>query len=130
MSGFVRGAVVRHIFSPRRNMLVVRDLDETVACICVESDAPGTLRLREYPAIELTLVLDEKAADRIADLEFTFDLRWQADMRAIERWRAADPDRRMLVMPDHADLVVWLLERLEPATAPQSPGDATPESEE
>lgn len=113
MSMFQRGTVVRHIFSPRRNMLVVRDLEETVACICIDSDEPGTVRLREYPASELTLVLDEKAADRIADLEQTFDMRWQADMRAIERWRAEDPVRRTLTMPDHADLVVWLLDRIE-----------------
>jgi hypothetical protein len=94
-------------------MLVVRDLDATVACIGLESDEPGTLRLRQYPAHELVAVLDEKAADQIADLERTFDLRWKADMRAIARWRSENPSARELIMPDHADLVVWLLDQLE-----------------
>jgi hypothetical protein len=39
-----------------------------------------------------------------------FDLRWQADMRAIKLWQAAHPGND-LVWPDHADLVVWLLEQ-------------------
>lgn len=38
-------------------------------------------------------------------------LRWNADMRAIKRWHDAGGDE--LTWPDHADLVVWLLERLE-----------------
>lgn len=108
---FQRGSVVRHIFSPRRNMLVVRDLDESVACVVIESDT--VIGLREYPAIELVSVLDEKSAEQIAELERTFDLRWKADMRAIKRWRKDDPHRRKLVLPDHADLVVWLMEMLD-----------------
>jgi hypothetical protein len=40
----------------------------------------------------------------------TFDLRWKADMRAMSRWRKAHPGNE-LVWPDHADLVVWLLDR-------------------
>jgi hypothetical protein len=47
-------------------------------------------------------------------LRFTFDLRWKADMRAIKRWRAAHPGNE-LVMPDHADLVVWLMEQHDAA---------------
>jgi hypothetical protein len=49
---------------------------------------------------------------RVAELERTFDLRWHADMRAIKRWQAAAPGRDQ-TWPDHADLVVWLLEQLE-----------------
>lgn len=48
---------------------------------------------------------------RAAELQATFNLRWDADMRAIKRWQAATG--RELVWPDHADLVVWLLEQLE-----------------
>jgi len=48
------------------------------------------------------------------DHEKSFDVRQAADMRAIERWRAASPQRE-LIWPDHADMVVWLLERLEVA---------------
>lgn len=53
-----------------------------------------------------------------ADLERSFDLRWNADMRAIKRWQAAHPGND-LVWPDHADLVVWLLDQL-PANTPST----------
>ncbi len=46
------------------------------------------------------------------ELQATFDLRWKADMRAIKRWQAAHPGNE-LVWPDHADMVVWLLEQVE-----------------
>lgn len=49
--------------------------------------------------------------ERIAELEASFDLRWKADQRAIKMWQAAHPGND-LVWPDHADLCVWLLERL------------------
>jgi hypothetical protein len=52
------------------------------------------------------------AARQLADLEATFDLRWQADMRAIALWRAEAPGRE-LKQPDHADMVIWLLSKLE-----------------
>ena len=47
-----------------------------------------------------------------AEMTATFGLRWKADMRAIKRWQAAGPDRE-LTWPDHADMVVWLLDQLE-----------------
>lgn len=40
----------------------------------------------------------------------SFDLRWDTSMRAIARWQEANPGND-LNWPDHADLVVWLLER-------------------
>lgn len=49
--------------------------------------------------------------EQLAELQQVFDMRWEADMRAIKRWHAAgNPE---LTWPDHADLVVWLLGRLE-----------------
>ena len=53
------------------------------------------------------------ALDEIKDQERRFELRWNADMRAIKRWQAAAPagEDRSLTWPDHADLVVWLLEQ-------------------
>lgn len=42
-------------------------------------------------------------------LQQTFDLQWEADMRAVARWRAAHPGNE-LVLPDRANMVVWLLE--------------------
>lgn len=52
------------------------------------------------------LILD--AAERAETLDRTFDLRWSADMRAIKRWQ--ERTGRTLTHPDHADLVVWLLD--------------------
>lgn len=60
---------------------------------------------------ELRLRALEAEAER-EDLLASFDLRWKADARAIERWRAGHPERE-LRQPDHADLVVWLMEQLE-----------------
>lgn len=45
------------------------------------------------------------------DLERTFDMRWQADQRAIKRWQAETG--RTDTWPDHADLCVWLMEKLD-----------------
>lgn len=59
-------------------------------------------------------------SERIQELERYFDLRRNANMRAIKRWQAAGPDRE-LRWPDHADMVVWLLEendKLRVATKP------------
>lgn len=55
-------------------------------------------------------LLQEWVRAELADLQASFDLRWKADMRAIRRWQEAGPGRD-LTWPDHADLVVWLLER-------------------
>lgn len=49
-----------------------------------------------------------KAAERAAELQRTFDVQWAADMRAVERWRAANPGND-LVLPDRSKLVEWLL---------------------
>lgn len=51
-----------------------------------------------------------RLADEAAEHRHSFEIRWRADMRAIERWQAAHPGND-LVWPDHADLVVWLMER-------------------
>ena len=55
---------------------------------------------------------DADAGERIAELQASADLRWKADMRAIEQWRAAHPGKE-LVWPDHADLCVWLMGELD-----------------
>ena len=62
---------------------------------------------------ELLLLGLQHAAERATvELDQIFDLRWEADQRAIARWRKENPAERRLVMPDHADLVVWLLDEL------------------
>lgn len=50
------------------------------------------------------------------ELQQSFDLHWRATMRAIKRWQEAHPGSD-LTWPDHADLVVWLLEQLDAARA-------------
>jgi hypothetical protein len=65
---------------------------------------------------ELLSALAARAAELIREMDETFDFRWQADMRAIKRWQAAYPGND-LVWPDHADLLVWLMEQIEPASA-------------
>jgi hypothetical protein len=50
--------------------------------------------------------------DALEEGERSFALRQRADQRAIDRWRSGVPSRE-LVSPDHADLVVWLLERVD-----------------
>lgn len=61
----------------------------------------------------------DAAADRIealvaenAEYEEVFDMQWKAGMRAVERWREAHPGND-LVLPDTADLCLWLLARVE-----------------
>lgn len=66
-------------------------------------------RLRTNGADD-TAPLVEWAVEQIEEHERSFDLRWNADMRAIKRWQAAAPGRE-LTWPDHADLCVWLLEQ-------------------
>ena len=47
----------------------------------------------------------------LAEMKQSFDLRWKADMRAIDHWRREHPDDD-LTWPDHADLCVWLMGEL------------------
>lgn len=72
-------------------------------CLMV-SAKPDQVRVTELEAERDALTTDN------AELNHVFDLRWKADMRAVERWRAEDPEKRQLTLPDHADLCVWLLE--------------------
>ena len=49
--------------------------------------------------------------EKLAELEHLFQIRWEADMRAIKAWQAANPGND-LKWPDHADLCVWLMDRV------------------
>lgn len=57
----------------------------------------------------------ETDAEKLAELEALFDLRHNADMRAIKCWQEATG--RDLIWPDQADLCVWLLEQLDKTRA-------------
>lgn len=52
--------------------------------------------------------------DERDELRRGFDVRWRADMTVIKAWQDAHPGND-LHWPDHADLVVWLLEEREDA---------------
>lgn len=58
----------------------------------------------------------EHASSELDEIQRLFELRYAADMRAIKRWE--DATGKTLIWPDHADLVVWLLNRLESARGP------------
>jgi len=79
-----------------------------------DESEPSVYERVEYAADELRRVTAraEKAERDLAEHEASADLRHASDMRAIERWRAAHPDQP-LTWPDHADLVVWLVEQSE-----------------
>lgn len=83
----------------------------------IENGAPGDFCETEEANANLIASAPKMRAE-LDDMQATFDLRWEADQRAIKRWQAAHPGND-LVWPDHADLVVWLLEQL-PATAIQT----------
>ncbi len=60
-----------------------------------------------------------KNCDNVAEMEHSFDLRHKADMRAIERWRSepwppesSRPPKEMM-LPDQADLCVWLMGEID-----------------
>jgi hypothetical protein len=52
----------------------------------------------------------------VSELNSMFDARWSADMRAIECWRKVNPGNE-LVLPDHVDLSLWLMEERTRLTA-------------
>lgn len=67
--------------------------------------------------------------ERYGELERLFDMRHAADMRAVARWRKEDPVGRDLSLPDHADMVCWLLVYLEEAEGRAAKAEAGLEEE-
>lgn len=84
--------------------------DKEYLVATIENGAPGDFCETEEANAKLIASAPEMQAE-IKDMQRMFDLRWEADMRAIKRWQAAHPGND-LVWPDYADLVVWLLEQL------------------
>lgn len=61
---------------------------------------------------------EERFKDIVEDrdeMQQLFDLQWEADMRAVKRWREAHPGND-LVLPDRANMVVWLMEQYDKAS--------------
>ena len=71
------------------------------------------------PICKLLIQLDDLQREN-DELDKSFDLRWDADMRAIKMWH--DAGNTPKAWPDHADLVVWLLDQLD-AKKPNGPHD-------
>lgn len=87
-------------------------VDACNASLVAEAEGRAAFkRLTEYNDA-LAAERDTLKAD-LADLQRTFDLRWDADQRAIKRWQAAHPTLQEVVWPDRADMVVWLLEEYD-----------------
>ena len=66
-------------------------------------------------------LLDKESAAEIErlrrdneQLNFTFDLQWEADQRAIKAWQAAHPGKDR-TWPDRCCMVIWLIEELATA---------------
>ena len=47
-----------------------------------------------------------------AELQFWFDIHQASDQMALAQWRAAHPTASDQHIPEHADLVIWLLDQL------------------
>jgi hypothetical protein len=78
----------------------------------IDNAAPALIaRARRADELEQEVA---RLKDADVEHEASFDLRWKADLRAIERWRGARKDRR-LILPDHADLCVNALDWVETA---------------
>lgn len=86
------------MMTPERFAELKQNLDEDYVLTLEE----GTEALAEI----------ERLQAELAEMNALFDLRWKADMRAIERWRAEQPAERKLRQPDHFDMVVWLMKEL------------------
>ena len=59
---------------------------------------------------------NNKLRAEVSELNELFDARWSADMRAIECWRKVNPGNE-LVLPDHVELSLWLMEERTRLTA-------------
>lgn len=88
---------------------------EALIAMVAERDATIATQAARIEELEAHGKADEvligTIEDELTEMKATFDLRWKADQRAIKRWHDAGNDKA--IWPDHADLMVWLLERLE-----------------
>jgi hypothetical protein len=73
---------------------------------------PTTAQAMVYQSL---LMKYEALEKELAEMKASFDLRWNADRRAIARWQAEHPEKGH-VWPDHADMVVWLLDQNDKLT--------------
>ena len=76
-------------------------------------DMADAIRFQDVCITAIPELLDalEAARKDASELRQSFDVRWEADMRAIKRWHDAGGDE--LTWPDHVELQIWLLEQLD-----------------
>lgn len=87
--------------------------EEVAALFADHCLACGARRCCGTPNYGTTVCLERTERDletKIQEHEQSFNLRWQADIRAIKAWHAAGGDE--LTWPDHANLCVWLMGEL------------------
>lgn len=89
-----------------RSLIDRIELATIAACTCLTKTPQW-----EHHEVECRYRVLEEASTELREHEYSANLRWKADMRAIRRWQAATG--RNMTWPDHADMVVWLLERLD-----------------
>ena len=80
------------------------DNNETLLKLIDELNVPWPAAVKIWNAAAAAL-----GAER-DELQAAFDLRWKADLRAIEKWQKQTGEK--LVWPDHGDLCIWLLGQL------------------
>lgn len=68
-----------------------------------------------FAASETRLLSDRigELEEEVADYERLMWLERDAERRAIEQWRSEKPEERRLRLPDRANFVLWLLNRIE-----------------
>lgn len=96
-------------FDRSKAAVIVRALDTYLKELVANA-----IPTRDKPTAHVHGLL-KTAFEELVDFDCSFELRWAADMRAIRRWIEEKPGERAMRWPDHADLCVWLLERLEAA---------------
>ena len=91
--------------------LVIADLRVAIALDKENAKKNGLPPAEECLKVEAILDALYDAQKDVEDYVHEFNMRMSADWRAIKRWRAATGRTR--VIPDHENLVVFLLEQID-----------------
>ena len=120
MSGLIRPEA-RFYDSPEEFEAAESDYRDHLKADLIEAEQKcDEMRLDRGDLKSLIRIVQRDRGERITErnearqerdeLQGSFDLRWKADMRAIDKWHQAGNDE--LRWPDHADLCVWLMGRI------------------
>jgi hypothetical protein len=84
-------------------------------------DIVDELHLKKQECIKLESIAEERLGKILEltkeneELQATFDLSWDAQMRAVAEWRKQDPEGRKLKLPDQKEHTLWLITELAEA---------------